>query len=74
MALVAEKLASDATLDKVLCICSGCQPIKSCTKVLANKGPSCGMVTAESGMDFAKSCRPSSSDIHRCRTPVALFL
>ena len=58
MALVGEELASDATLDKVLCICVGRRPIKPCTKGLANKGPSCGMVTAESGMNFSQELPP----------------
>ena len=58
MALVGEKLASDTTLDKVLCICSGRRPIKPCTEGLANKGPSCGAVTAESGMNFSQEISP----------------
>ena len=58
MALVGKELASDATLDKVLCICSGHQPIKPCTEGLANKGPSCGVVTAESGMNFSQELPP----------------
>ena len=58
MALVGEKLTSDAMLDKVLCICSFRRPIKPCTEGLANKGPSCGMVTAESGMNFSKKVSP----------------
>ena len=58
MALVGEELASDATLDKVLCICSGHQPIKSCTEGLANKGPSCGVVPAETGMNFSQELSP----------------
>ena len=52
MALVGEKLASDAMLDKVLCICSGRRPIETCTKGLAYKGPNCGVVAAESSMNF----------------------
>ena len=58
MALVGEELASDAMLDKVMCICSGRRPIKPCTERLANKGPSCGMVTAESGMNFSQELPP----------------
>ena len=58
MALIGEELASDATLDKVLCICSGRRPIKSCMEGLANKGPSCGVVTAESGMNFSQELPP----------------
>ena len=52
MALVGEELASDAMLDKVLCICSGRRPIETCTEGLAYKGLSRGVVTAETNMDF----------------------
>ena len=58
MALVGEKLASDATLDKVLCICSGRRPIETCTEGLAYKGPGCGVVAAESSMDFCQKLPP----------------
>ena len=58
MALIGKELASDATLDKVLCIRSGRRPIKPCTEGLANKGPSCGVVTAESGMNFSQELPP----------------
>ena len=58
MALVGEKLASNATLDKVLCICSGRRPIKTCTEGLAYKGPSRGVVTAETGMNFSQELPP----------------
>ena len=58
MALVGEKLASDAMLDKVLCICSGSRPIKSCTEGLAYKGPSCSVVTTETGMNFSQEMSP----------------
>ena len=58
MALVGEKLASDAMLDKVLRICSGSRPIKSCTEGLAYKGPSCGMVSAETGVNFSQELPP----------------
>ena len=54
MALVGEELASDAMLDKVLCICSGRWPIKTCTEGLSNKVPSCGVVAAETGMNFSQ--------------------
>ena len=56
--MVGEELASDATLDKVLCVCSGRRPIKPCTEGLANKGPSCDMVTTESGMNFSQELPP----------------
>ena len=58
MALVGKKLASDATLDKVMRVCSGRRPIKTCTEGLANKGPSCGMVPAETGMNFSQELSP----------------
>ena len=58
MDLVGKELLFDAMLNKVLCICSGRQPIKPCTEGLANKGPSCGMVTAESGVNFSQELPP----------------
>ena len=58
MALVGEELASDAMLDKVLCVCSGRRPIKPCTEGLANKGPSCGMVPAETCMNLSQKLSP----------------
>ena len=58
MALVGEKLASDATLDNVLCIYSGRRPIETCMEGLAYKGPSCGVVTAEAGMNFSQEFLP----------------
>ena len=45
MDLVGEMLASDAMLDKVLCVCSCRRPIETCTEGLTYKGPSCGVVT-----------------------------
>ena len=54
MALVGEKLASDATLDKVLCICLGRRPIETCTEGLNYKGPSRGVVTTETGLNFGQ--------------------
>ena len=58
MALDCEKLATDATLDEVMCVCSGRRPVKTCTEGLAYKGPSCGVVAAESSMNF---CQKMSS-------------
>ena len=58
MALVGEELATNAMLDKVLCISLGHRPIKPCTEGLANKGPRCGMVTAESGMNIGQELPP----------------
>ena len=43
---------------KVMCICSGRRPIKTCMEGLANKGPSRGMVTAETGMNFSQELPP----------------
>ena len=54
MALIGKELASDATLDNVMCICSCRRPVKTCTECLANKGSSCSVVTAESGMNFSQ--------------------
>ena len=54
MALVGEKLPSDATLDKVLCICSGRRPIETCTEGLTYKGPSRCVLTTETGMNFGQ--------------------
>ena len=58
MALVGEELASDAMLDKVLCICSGRRPITTCTKGFADKCPSRSVMPAESGMDFRQELPP----------------
>ena len=58
MALAGKELASDAALDKVMCICSGHRLIKHYIEGLANKGPSCAMVTAESGMNFSQKVSP----------------
>ena len=58
MALIGKELASNAMLDKVLCIRSGCRPIKPCTESLANKGPSCSVVTTESGVNFSLELPP----------------
>ena len=58
MALVGEELASDASLDKVLCIFSGRRQIKTCTEGLGNKGPSCSVVTSEFGVNFSQELLP----------------
>ena len=58
MALGGEKQASDAMLDKVLCVCSGRRPIETCTEGLAYKGPSRGVVTSETGMNFSQELPP----------------
>ena len=58
MALVCKKLATDATLDKVLCVCSGRRPVETYTEGLAYKGPSCGVVAAKSSMNFCQKFPP----------------
>ena len=58
MALVGEEMATDAMLDEVLCVCSGCRPVETCTEGLAYKGPSCGMVAAESNVNFGQELPP----------------
>src|SRR4051812_30538564 len=58
MTLVCEKLATDAALDQVLCICPGRRPIKSCTEGLTYEGPGCGVVATESGVDFCQKLPP----------------
>ena len=58
MALVGEKLASDAMLDKVMCVCSGRRPIEPYREGLANKGPSCGVGPVETGMNLSQELPP----------------
>ena len=58
MALIGEELATDAMLDKVLCICPGCWPVKTCAEDLAYKCPSCDVVPAESDMNFSQELPP----------------
>ena len=52
--MVCKELATGATLDQVLCICPGRWPIESCTEGLAYKSPGCGVMTAESSMNFCQ--------------------
>ena len=58
MALVCKKLATDAALNNILCICSGRRPIETCMEGLAYKGPGCGVVAAESGVNFCQNLPP----------------
>ena len=58
MAFVCKKLATDATLDEVLHVCSRCRPVETCAEGLAYKGSSCGVVTAEAGMNFSQELPP----------------
>ena len=56
--MVCKRLATDAMLDQILCICSGRRPIETCTEGLAYKGSGCGVVVAESSMDFCQKHPP----------------
>ena len=58
MALVCKKLATDATLNVVVCVCSGRRPVKTCTEGLAYQRSGCSVMTAESGMDFSQEIPP----------------
>ena len=58
MTLIGKELATDTVLDKVLCVCSGCRPIKACTEGLADKCPSRSVVPVESGTDFSQELPP----------------
>ena len=58
MTLIGEELAADAMLDKVLCVCSGCWPIKTYTEGLAYEGPSHSVVTAKTSMNFSQELPP----------------
>ena len=74
VALVCKKLATDATLNEVLCVCSGRRPVKTCTEGLAYKCPSCSVVPAESGMDFGQELPPFLFGDAPLEHSVALFL
>ena len=56
--MVCKKLATDATLNEVLCACSGSRPVETCTEGLAYKGPGCDVMAAESGMNFCQELPP----------------
>ena len=58
MALVCKKLATNATLDQIMYICSVRRPVETCMEGLAYKGPGCGVVVAESSMDFCQKLPP----------------
>ena len=47
-----------AMLDEVLRVFSGSWPIETCTEHLAYKGPSRGVVTTETGMNFSQELPP----------------
>ena len=55
MALICKKLATYASLNEILCVCSGRRPVKTCTEGLAYKGPSCGVVAAKSNMNLCQN-------------------
>ena len=56
--MICKELATGATLDQVLCIFLGRWPIESCTEGLAYKSPGCGVMTAESGVNFCQKVPP----------------
>ena len=56
--MVCKKLATDASLDQVLSVRPGRRPIKACTGSLAYKGPGCGVMATESGMNFSQQVPP----------------
>ena len=58
MALVCKRLATDATLNEVLCVCSGRRPVETYTEGLAYKGPSCGVVAAKTSGDLGQELPP----------------
>ena len=74
MALAGKKLASDAMLDKVLCVSLGRRPVETCTEGLAYKGPGCGVVAAESGMDFSQELPPFFLGDTSLKYPGSAFL
>ena len=56
--MMCKKLATDAMLLEVLCVCSGCRPVETCKEGLAYKGPSCGGEAAESSVNFGQELPP----------------
>ena len=60
--MICKKLATGTVLDQVLCVCPGRRPIESCTEGLANKGPSCGVVPAKTGMNLSQELPPLLED------------
>ena len=58
MNLIGEKLTAYKTLDKGLCVCSSCWPEETCPEIFAYKGPGCGVMAAESSMDFCQKLPP----------------
>ena len=58
MALICKKLATDAMLDKLLCVCPGCRTVETYTKGLAYECTSCDMVAAKSSTNFGQELPP----------------
>ena len=58
VALVCKKLETDTMLYQMMCICPGRRLIKTCTEGLAYKSPGCGVITAESAMNFCQKIPP----------------
>ena len=56
--MVGKKLIAHTTLDKGLCVCSVRWPEKTCPESFAYKGPSCGMMTAQTSMYFRQELSP----------------
>ena len=56
--MVCKKLATDTMLDQMMRICLGRLPIETCTEGLAYKGLGCGVVAAESSIDFCQKLPP----------------
>ena len=54
MALIGEKLASNAALYEVLCVCSGSGPKETRTEGLTSKGPSCGVMATKTSVYFSQ--------------------
>ena len=52
--MICKKLETDAMLDEVLCVCSGCWPVETYMEGLAYKVPSCSVMAAESSMNFGQ--------------------
>ena len=56
--MVCKKLATGTSLDQVLSVRPGRRPIKVCMEGLAYKGPSCSVMTTESGKNFSQEVPP----------------
>ena len=58
MALIGKKMASNTALYEVLCICSGRGPKETCTEGLTYEGLSCGVMAAQTSMNFSQKVSP----------------